>query len=419
MSSPDAVPLPRLGEVFFDVRGNSRSMRLSWYSDSAVAVFSIWQGSVCTGTFRLAIDDLPRMVQLLTSGPAAAVLAGEPEPASQAGPVPRHQQGYQREPGHGHRSRGEPDPAYPGVPETGYGLPGQPGQPGGEYQQAGYLDAAGEPRPGYPGGSYRQSAGHPGQQGYPGIAAYPGPAAYPPEPAAYRPEPAAYPPEPAGFPSGHADPAGYAQPGTRGGYRHADTAPADGSYQEPDRNRAARGSQGYAGSEAGRTDAHPRPDSGYRDRGGAEPYGSSGTVGNGYRDDGYAAPGGHGNGYAPGQGDAPGDPAERRGRDGRAALRQADNRHFAAGQPGGYPDPGYPESSGDGNHHAASPAWPGETAGGRYLTRDDSATQIRPNGYAESAGAEGVLAADSHRYSQLAASASGARRRRDSRQDIP
>jgi hypothetical protein len=31
MSASDAAPLPRLGEVYFDVRGESRSMRLSWY----------------------------------------------------------------------------------------------------------------------------------------------------------------------------------------------------------------------------------------------------------------------------------------------------------------------------------------------------------------------------------------------------
>jgi hypothetical protein len=69
MSASDAAPLPRLGEVFFDVRGNSRSMRLSWYADTGVAVFSIWQGGMCTGTFRLAIADLPRMVDTLQRGP--------------------------------------------------------------------------------------------------------------------------------------------------------------------------------------------------------------------------------------------------------------------------------------------------------------------------------------------------------------
>ena len=69
MSASDAAPLPRLGEVFFDVRGNSRSMRLSWYADTGVAVFSIWQGGTCTGTFRLPMDDLARMIESLQRGP--------------------------------------------------------------------------------------------------------------------------------------------------------------------------------------------------------------------------------------------------------------------------------------------------------------------------------------------------------------
>lgn len=69
MSESDAVPLPREGEVFFDVRGAARSMRLSWYAESRVAVFSIWQGDRCTATFRLPFADLARMVQTLEDGP--------------------------------------------------------------------------------------------------------------------------------------------------------------------------------------------------------------------------------------------------------------------------------------------------------------------------------------------------------------
>src|SRR5258708_2404096 len=68
MSASDAAPLPRLGEVFFDVRGSSRSMRLSWYADTGIAVFSIWQGGTCTGTFRLPMDDLPRLMDSLQRG---------------------------------------------------------------------------------------------------------------------------------------------------------------------------------------------------------------------------------------------------------------------------------------------------------------------------------------------------------------
>src|ERR1700728_5399490 len=76
MSAPDSGHLPRPGEIFFDVRGGSRSMRLSWYSDTGVAVFSIWQGGTCTGTFRLSIDDLSRMVDALQRGPRGSGLPG-------------------------------------------------------------------------------------------------------------------------------------------------------------------------------------------------------------------------------------------------------------------------------------------------------------------------------------------------------
>src|SRR5260370_38428349 len=84
MSASDAAPLPRLGEVFFDVRGSSRSMRLSWYADTGVAVFSIWQGGMCTGTFRLAIDDLPRIGEALQRGPGGHAPGRDPAPPSPA-----------------------------------------------------------------------------------------------------------------------------------------------------------------------------------------------------------------------------------------------------------------------------------------------------------------------------------------------
>jgi hypothetical protein len=90
MSASDAAPLPRLGEVFFDVRGDSRSMRLSWYADTGVAVLSIWQGGMCTGTFRLAIADLPRMVETLQRGPRGQRQEWDPEvPGEVFAQVPR------------------------------------------------------------------------------------------------------------------------------------------------------------------------------------------------------------------------------------------------------------------------------------------------------------------------------------------
>jgi hypothetical protein len=69
MSASDVAPLPRLGEVFFDVRGSARSMRLSWYADTGVAVFSIWQAGTCTGSFRLPMGELERMIETLRRAP--------------------------------------------------------------------------------------------------------------------------------------------------------------------------------------------------------------------------------------------------------------------------------------------------------------------------------------------------------------
>jgi hypothetical protein len=168
MSASDAAPLPRLGEVFFDVRGESRSMRLSWYADTGVAVFSIWQGSTCTGTFRLPITDLPRMVEALQRGPhardegmtgeqpaareprlpAAAVQPGPPvQPARPGGPArgrPSRPELLDRDIETGQTTAAvysppaEPDPAgyqaepplpdYPGGPPDVYSAPPQPGR---------------------------------------------------------------------------------------------------------------------------------------------------------------------------------------------------------------------------------------------------------------------------------------------------
>jgi hypothetical protein len=64
-------------------------MRLSWYADTGVAVFSIWQGGMCTGTFRLPIDDLPRMVETLRRGPSGQPSGQDPAGSGDAfGDVP-------------------------------------------------------------------------------------------------------------------------------------------------------------------------------------------------------------------------------------------------------------------------------------------------------------------------------------------
>src|SRR4029077_18093443 len=105
MSASDAAPLPRLGEVYFDVRGESRSMRLSWYADTGVAVFSIWQGGTCTGTFRLPIADLPRMVEGLQRRPHGDARGDARDPREARGTAEQRGRADQR----GGRQPPEPD----------------------------------------------------------------------------------------------------------------------------------------------------------------------------------------------------------------------------------------------------------------------------------------------------------------------
>src|SRR5215470_11720090 len=128
MSTTEPAPLPRLGEVFFDVRSTARSLRISWYSDTGVAVLSIWQGGTCTGSFRLPMGDVPRLIAALQAGPPAADSPG-------AAPAQ-----------YGSAARGAgggvaPGPAGPGQPPAG----GSPHYPGGAAAPP-YADQA--PAPG-------------------------------------------------------------------------------------------------------------------------------------------------------------------------------------------------------------------------------------------------------------------------------
>lgn len=186
-------------------------MRLSWYADTGVAVFSIWQGAQCTGTFRLPIAELPRMAEALRNGPAAEAEAAPPGTGHWDAPgpaLPQAQQaqaqrtqaqqpqtapaGYQRQ----QSPSGYPDwPAagYPDHPVTGQysqpaaGFPGQPadrpdqpaasypGQPAAGYpgQPAAYLDQSAAGYPSQPAYSGQRSAGYPGEPAFGDTPAYP------------------------------------------------------------------------------------------------------------------------------------------------------------------------------------------------------------------------------------------------------
>jgi hypothetical protein len=63
-----ARPLPAAGEIFLDARGGDRALRVSWHHESDLVVLSLWRDNVCTGSFRLAVDEVPALVELLRSG---------------------------------------------------------------------------------------------------------------------------------------------------------------------------------------------------------------------------------------------------------------------------------------------------------------------------------------------------------------
>jgi hypothetical protein len=61
-------PLPPTGSVHLDARGADRSLRVTWHHEAQVVVLSLWRDNVCTGTFRLSIDEVPEVITLLRAG---------------------------------------------------------------------------------------------------------------------------------------------------------------------------------------------------------------------------------------------------------------------------------------------------------------------------------------------------------------
>src|ERR1022692_3404767 len=199
MSMSDAAPLPRLGEVFFDVRSPSRSLRISWYADTGVAVLSIWQGGTCTGSFRLPMGDLPRMIETLERGPDGQGIPAVKYPPHPAGAQPPRapEAQYPREAGHPGAAAGY-DAYQAGAGSLHYLNGSAPGQYPDE-TGARYMDGAAPARhpdetgAGYPHGTIpahypgESGAGHPDgpvPSGYrdapvPPYSGEPGPADYP------------------------------------------------------------------------------------------------------------------------------------------------------------------------------------------------------------------------------------------------
>jgi hypothetical protein len=246
-------------------------MRLSWYAGTGVAVFSIWHGDTCTGTFRLPIPELSRMIEVLTEGPPdaaddlRAADAGAPTVAAGPGGMPaavaalpgddygpsQHDRdlppGRYQDPPEGYGGYGDAPAGHSGDPARA-GYSGEPTQAGfgtaeergyRDWVPGGYQDAPGGYEEFAPGSDYRD-------------------APYQEAPGSYQEAPGS----------------GYDGLPPRGGYRDApgsgyeEFAPENG-YQEAPYQEASGGGYRDAGDEGYRDfppgDAYRLPDNGYRD----------------------------------------------------------------------------------------------------------------------------------------------------------
>jgi hypothetical protein len=75
----EVLPLPTLGEVFVDLRGEERTMRVSRHPNASVVVVSLWTGRTCRASFRLRAEDVPRLVAAFES-PAVEPSRPAPDP---------------------------------------------------------------------------------------------------------------------------------------------------------------------------------------------------------------------------------------------------------------------------------------------------------------------------------------------------
>lgn len=74
--------MPRFGDVFDDVRGGNRTMRISYHADQEAVVVSLWVGAVCRGSFRMAADDVRRLMSTLSDIKLSADSSPTTTPAS-------------------------------------------------------------------------------------------------------------------------------------------------------------------------------------------------------------------------------------------------------------------------------------------------------------------------------------------------
>ncbi|WP_051551553.1 hypothetical protein [Nocardioides sp. URHA0020] len=65
---PAVRPLPQTGSIYLDPRGGDRALRVTWHDEAGMVVLSLWRDNVCAGSFRLAIDEVPGLIDTLRAG---------------------------------------------------------------------------------------------------------------------------------------------------------------------------------------------------------------------------------------------------------------------------------------------------------------------------------------------------------------
>ena len=75
--TPKVAALPARGEMFVNQRGTERALRVSWHPEAGLVVLSLWREYRCVGTFRLAAEEVPALVNALVTGLAKAVSDGQ------------------------------------------------------------------------------------------------------------------------------------------------------------------------------------------------------------------------------------------------------------------------------------------------------------------------------------------------------
>jgi hypothetical protein len=71
-------------DMFLDERG--AGLRVTWHPERDLVVLSVWQGDSCVGTFRMPVQDVPRLSGLLAA--ALGDWAGEAGVGAEAGMGP-------------------------------------------------------------------------------------------------------------------------------------------------------------------------------------------------------------------------------------------------------------------------------------------------------------------------------------------